>query len=66
MQVLIKMVDAVRVEERAAPLDAVNFIAFVKKKLRQIRSVLPGYAGDQSNFRHVYPCDPVVLIRANL
>jgi hypothetical protein len=53
MRILIEMVDAVRVEEGAAPLDSVNLIAFVEKKLRQIRPVLSGYARDQSNFSHV-------------
>jgi hypothetical protein len=46
MGVFIEMVDAVCVEERAAPFDAMNLIALAKKKLRQVGPVLPGYAGD--------------------
>jgi hypothetical protein len=53
VRILIKMVDAVSVEKGTAPLDAVNLIAFVEKKLRQIGSVLPGYTGDQSYFGHM-------------
>jgi hypothetical protein len=40
------MVDAVCVEERATPFDPMDLIALAKKKLRQIGTVLPGYAGD--------------------
>jgi hypothetical protein len=46
MGVFIEMVDAVCVEERAAPFDAMDLIALAKKKLRQVGTVLPGYAGD--------------------
>lgn len=46
MGVFIEMVDAVRVEQRAAPFDAMHLIALAKKKLRQVGTVLPGYAGD--------------------
>jgi len=66
VRILIKMVNAVSIEERAAPLDAVNIIAFLEQKLRQIRSVLPCYACYQSTFRHVYPYTPGVLTSANL
>jgi hypothetical protein len=40
------MIDAVCVEERAAPFDAMDLIALAKKKLRQVGTVLPGYTGD--------------------
>jgi len=46
MGVFVEMIDAVCVEERTAPLDAMDLIALAKKKLRQIGTVLPGYAGD--------------------
>lgn len=46
MGVFIEMVDAVCVEERAAPFDAVDMIALAKKKLRQVGTVLSGYSGD--------------------
>jgi hypothetical protein len=59
MWVFIEMVDAVCIEERAAPFDAMYLIAFAKKKLRQLGPVLPGYAGDQSNLRHVILTTPL-------
>ena len=46
MGVFIEMVDAVCVEERATPFDAMDLISLAKKKLRQIGTVLPGYASD--------------------
>ena len=46
MGVFVEMVDAVCVEERAAPFNAMDLIALAKKKLRQVGPVLPGYAGD--------------------
>ena len=46
MGVFVEVVDAVSIEERAAPFDAMDLIALAKKKLRQVGPVLPGYAGD--------------------
>ena len=46
MGVFVEMVDAVCVEERATPFDAMDLISLAKKKLRQIGTVLPGYASD--------------------
>jgi hypothetical protein len=45
--VLIKMVDAIRVEERGPPLDAVDLIALVQQQLCQVSAVLAGDTGDQ-------------------
>jgi hypothetical protein len=46
MWILIKMVNAVSVEERTAPLYTVDFVALLEKKLRQIGSVLPCHSRD--------------------
>lgn len=42
-----------------------NLIAFVEQKLCQIGSILPGNAGDQSNFCQVNPCNIVKLLICN-
>jgi hypothetical protein len=60
------VVNAVCVEERAAPLDAVNLIPFAEKKFSQIGPILPGYTGDQCNFCHVTPCQSVLQMYPNL
>ena len=55
MGVLVKMIDAVRVEQRRAALDAVHLIALLQEQFGKIGSVLPGYAGDErSLFGHRY------------
>jgi hypothetical protein len=41
VRVLIQVVDAVRVEEGAAPPDAVNLISFAQKEFREVRPILP-------------------------
>ena len=46
VRILIEMVDAVRVEQRAAPLDAMDYIVFSQQKLSQIGPVLASDAGD--------------------
>src|SRR6266581_4593876 len=50
VRILIQMVDPGGVEKRRAPLDAVNDVPFVEQELRQIRAVLAGNSGDQSDF----------------
>jgi hypothetical protein len=44
MWILIKMIDAIGVKERSAAFDAMDFVPFRKKELREIRAVLPGNA----------------------
>jgi hypothetical protein len=43
--VLVQVVDAVRVEEGAAPPDAVNLISFAQKEFREVGPILPCNAG---------------------
>src|SRR5260370_40140341 len=52
MQVVVEMIDPLGVERRRASLDAVNHVTLAEQKLRQIRAILPGYAGNE--------CDTVV------
>jgi hypothetical protein len=55
VRVLIEVVDAVRVEEGGAALDAVDLVPLLQQELRQVGSVLPRDAGDQCAFGHVLP-----------
>ena len=57
VRVLIEMIDAIGVEQRTAPLDAMDSIALAEQKLGQVGPVLPGNAGDQSYFCQVNPWD---------
>src|SRR5678815_573787 len=50
VRILVQVVDALRVEERGAPLDAVDDVALLQQKLGEIGAVLAGDAGDQGNF----------------
>ncbi|MCY1528062.1 hypothetical protein D9M68_631540 [compost metagenome] len=52
MGILVQVVDAGRIEQRSAPLDAMDFIALGKQKLRQVGPVLAGNAGNQCPFWH--------------
>ena len=45
--VLVEVVDAVGVEQRGAPLDAVHLIALVQQEFRQVGAVLASHSGDQ-------------------
>ena len=47
MRILIKMIDAIRIEQRRAALDAVHFVAFFQQELREVGSILSGDAGDE-------------------
>jgi hypothetical protein len=51
-EALMQMVDTAGGESRTAPNDAVDFVAFLQQQFREIRSVLPGDAGDERNFSH--------------
>jgi hypothetical protein len=59
MRILVKVVDAIGVEQRTAPLDAMDGIAFAQQKLGQISSVLSGDTGDQSSFCQDNPCESI-------
>jgi hypothetical protein len=48
MRIFVDVIDAVGVEERRTPFDAMNLISFGEKKLRKICSIL---AGDTCNQR---------------
>jgi hypothetical protein len=39
------MVDAIGLEQRGPPPDAVDDVALQQKEFRQIRAILPGHAG---------------------
>jgi len=44
VRILDKVIDAIRVEERCAPLDAMDLVALTKQELGEICTVLAGYA----------------------
>ena len=46
VRVLVQMVDTVGIEQRGAPLDAVDFVTLVEQEFRQIGAILSGYARD--------------------
>src|SRR5690606_2818386 len=48
VRILVQVVDPVGVEQAAAALDAVYFVALLQQKLGQVRTILPGDASDQS------------------
>ena len=50
MRILVEMVDAVGVEQRAAALDTVDFVAFLQQEFGEIATVLAGDAGDEGFF----------------
>ena len=50
VRILVKMVDALGVEERGAPLDPVDDIALFDQEFGQVGTVLAGDAGDECNF----------------
>jgi hypothetical protein len=53
VEILVEMVDAVRVEGTGAPDQAVDFIAFPEEKFSQIGAVLSCNAGDECFFSWV-------------
>jgi hypothetical protein len=53
MRILIKVVDAVRIEQRGATLNAVDLVTFFEKKFCKVRSILSCNTGDESNFVHI-------------
>ena len=53
VRILIQVIDAIGIERRRAALDAVDDVALVEQKLRQIGAILAGDSGDKCNFGHV-------------
>ena len=53
VRVLVKMIDAVGIEERGAALDAVDEVALRKQELGKVCTILAGDACDQRAFLHV-------------
>jgi len=51
-EALMQMVDTAGGEGRTAPNDAVDFVAFLQQKFREVGSDLPGDAGDERDFSH--------------
>jgi hypothetical protein len=47
VRIAVKMVNALGVEKRAPPLDAVDFIAFIEKQFGEIGAVLSCHSGYQ-------------------
>jgi hypothetical protein len=48
VRILIEMIDPVGVEQRGAPLNAVNDVALRQQEFSEISSILPGDTGNQS------------------
>ena len=52
VRVLIEMIDAIGVEQTAAPLDAVHDVVFLEQKLGEVGAVLAGDSGNECDFLH--------------
>ena len=50
MRVVVEVVDPVGVEQRGAPLDAMDLISLGQQELGQVRAVLSRDTGDERNF----------------
>jgi len=50
VRVLVQMVDAVGVEQRATALDAMHHIILVEQEFGKVSAILAGDAGNQGNF----------------
>ncbi len=53
VRILIKMIDAIGIEQGGATLDAVDDIPLMQQEFREIRAVLAGDAGNESYFGHL-------------
>src|ERR1035437_672885 len=53
MGIVVDGVQPPRVESAGPPNQAVHLVALPQKQFRQVRTILPGDAGDQSLFRHI-------------
>jgi hypothetical protein len=54
VRILIKVIDTISIQERAAALYAVNCVTFIKKQLSQISTVLASNSRNQGSFCHKY------------
>ena len=52
MRIVVKMVDAIGVEEAGAPHQAVHFVALRQQEFGKVGAVLPGNASDQCALCH--------------
>ncbi len=52
MRVFIQMIDTIRIKERAAALDAVDFVTFAEQEFSQVGTVLASNAGNEGFFIH--------------
>ena len=50
VRVLIDMINALSIKRRRTALDAMHFISLLEQKFGQIRAVLAGHAGNESDF----------------
>jgi len=50
VRILVQVVDAVGVEQAAAALDAVDFVALLEQELGEVGAVLARNAGDEGDF----------------
>jgi hypothetical protein len=48
VRILVEMIDALRIDERGAALDAVHDVALAEQELGEVGAVLAGDAGDQA------------------
>jgi hypothetical protein len=44
VRILVKVVDAICIEQGRPTLNAMHFVALAEQKLSKIRAILPGYA----------------------
>ena len=51
LTMLVKMVDAARIELRSAAHDTVNLVALAQQELGEIGTILTGNSGDQGSAR---------------
>src|SRR5688572_2151487 len=56
--ILVKMVDAIRIEERSAALDAMHFVTLGQQEFSEVGAVLTGYPSNQRAFPHGSPLAP--------
>lgn len=67
MEVLIDVVDTLRVEQARAPLDTMNAIPLFEQEFREVRTVLSGNPRNKRDFfRHSgrFPVKTIVRVKA--
>jgi hypothetical protein len=50
MRVFVQMIDAIGIDRRGAPLNAVHFVTLAEQQLRKVSAILPSDAGNQCSF----------------